>query len=70
MRNLELSDLHNPEEIIGFLHKNNNFYEAGENQAFQDYPKSLELWGKLKDGRLMLVKRWYKKSILFINTKS
>ena len=64
MKNLKLTDLHNPENITGFLHTNGNYYEADKGQGFQEYPGSIELWEKLKDGRLLRVKRWLKKSVI------
>ena len=64
MENLKINDLYNPNGITSFLHTNGNIYEAGENQGFQEYPGSIELWEKLKDGRLMRVKRWLKKSVI------
>jgi hypothetical protein len=64
-----ISELHNPNNIIGFLHVNGNEYKLNNNQGFQEYPRSLELWEKLPDGRLVLLKRWYKKSICFLMFK-
>ena len=61
---LELTDLYNPKEIKAVLLTNGNFVEATENQGWQEYPKSIELWEKLEDGRLLRVKRWLSKSIV------
>jgi len=67
MKNLELTDLHNPDGITGFVHsKNGNFYTINDNQAIQvyygkKYPSGmpmitrLEIWQKFKDGRLFKV---------------
>lgn len=60
----ELTDLHNPKEIKAVLLTNGNFVEVSENQGWQEYPKSIELWEKLEDGRLLRVKRWLSKSIV------
>lgn len=59
----KLSDLYNPKGIRGFDHKNGIRYVAGLDQNFQEYPKSIELWQEMTDGRIMLVKRWHKASI-------
>lgn len=64
--NDELSQLHNPKKIEGILLWNNGKpLEIGkdENQAFQEYPKSIELWQEVSGGRITRVKRWLKKSI-------
>ena len=61
-----LNELHNPNNIEGILLWNRGkSKEIGkaENQRFQEYPKSVELWELLKDGRLLRVQRWLKKSI-------
>ena len=58
-----LEDLHNPDNVTSFLHKNGTHYILGENQAFQIYPKSIELW-ELKHNRLFRVRRWLDKSII------
>ena len=62
-----LDDLHNPNNINGFLHINGTFIYANEskNQRFQEYPGSIELWQLLDDGRLVRLQRWLKKSTLF-----
>lgn len=67
---LSLSDLHNPNKIIGFIHNNGNRYVLWENQGFQEYPGSVELWEKLDDGRLIRIRRWLKKSISFLIYKT
>ncbi len=64
MVGLTLNDLHNPNNITGILLKNNDFIQADINQGFQEYPKSIELWEKLTDGRLLRVRRWLEKSII------
>lgn len=67
MKYLELKDLFNPNKINGFIHKDGyKVIAINENQGFQEYPKSIELWEKLEDGRLLRIQRWLKKSILFI----
>lgn len=55
---LELSDLRNPEHIKAIMLKNGNFVPAEQNQGFQILDKWVELWQKLEDGRLLMVKRW------------
>ena len=64
MEFLELKDLYNPDNIQAILTKNNDFISADEDQGFQEYPGSVELWQKLDDGRLLRVRRWLKKSII------
>lgn len=62
---MNLSDLHNPKGIEGLLLWNNgNPVEIAkeDNQAFQEYPKSIELW-QIDKGLLRRIKRWRKKSI-------
>ena len=61
---LELKDLHNPKQIEAVLFTNGDLVEASDNQGWQEYPKSVELWEMLEDGRLMRVKRWLSKSIV------
>jgi len=61
---LELTDLHNPKQIEAVLFTDGNLVETSENQGWQEYPKSIELWEKLEDGRLLRVKRWLSKSIV------
>ena len=62
--NGELTDLYNPKQIEAVLFKDGNYIEAYENQGWQEYPKSIELWEKLDDGRLFRLKRWLSKSIV------
>ena len=59
-----IKELHNPEKITGVLLKNGDFLTIGDNQGFQTYPKSIELWERLKDGRLFRIQRWLNKSII------
>ena len=68
MKQNNLSDLHNPDNIVGIIHKNGDNYIPYVKQAFQEYLKSIELWEQLPDNRLRLVKRWHKKSIVFFQT--
>ena len=58
--------LFNPNNIEGILiWKSGRSIEIakGENQAFQEYPKSVELWEQLPDGRILRVQRWLKKTV-------
>jgi len=67
MQNLTLNDLVNPREIKAVLvcnSKQNAIVEACDDQGFQEYPGSIELWQSLPDSRLLRVKRWLKKSII------
>jgi hypothetical protein len=64
MGELNLADLYNPNNISAVLINNTGVVEAGKNQGFQEYPKSVELWEKMEDGRLLRVKRWLSKSII------
>lgn len=61
-----IKDLFNPNNITSVLHNNGIHYVLGDKQGFQEYPKSIELWAELEDGRLFRYKRWLKKSIAFI----
>ena len=65
---LSLEDLHNPNKIKSFIHINGARMITFGKQGFQEYPKSIELWEQLSDGRLVLVKRWHKKSVAFFET--
>ena len=61
-----LQQLNNPKNIDGILLWNKGkCIEIGkdENQAFQEYPKSIELWQQLESGNLIRVQRWLKKSV-------
>ena len=64
MKDLELSDLYNPDRIVTVLLKDGTQITADSDQGFQIYKKCTELWQKMKDGRLMRVKRWYSKSVI------
>ena len=71
---MTLQDLNNPKNIEGILLWNNGKpIEIGkdENQSFQEYPKSIELWQQLENGNLTRVQRWLKKSVthFVINNK-
>lgn len=71
---MTLQDLNNPKKIEGILLWNSGKpIEIGknENQSFQEYPKSIELWQQLENGNLTRVQRWLKKSIthFVINNK-
>jgi len=63
---MNFKDLNNPKNIEGILLWNNGKpTEIGkdENQCFQEYPKSIELWQQLENGNLIRVQRWLKKSV-------
>ena len=65
MKDLQLADLYNPNKVAAVLHNNGKYYECDErNQAFQETGGRYEIWQKLKDGRLLLVIRWNKSSII------
>ena len=56
---LQLTDLYNPNGITSISTKY-GMIELAENQEFQEYPGSIELWQKLPDGRLIKIDRWIK----------
>ncbi len=65
MKNLTFSDLYNPnkiEAIIIWKGEKSLAYESDTNTAFQEYPRSIELWG-LHNGNLIKLQRWLKKSV-------
>jgi hypothetical protein len=64
MNFLNLSDLRNPDKTTGILLNDTTYIAVGENQGFQETKGRYELWEKLKDGRLLMVIRWNKKSVL------
>ena len=62
----ELDKLHNPKKIEGILLWNGGKpIEIGkaDDQAFQEYPGSIELWQEFEGNRITRVQRWLKKSI-------
>ena len=61
---LNLSDLHNPQKVVGIMIKNGDYFEEAPNQQWPERPGSWELWQKLDDGRLIRVQRWLKKSVI------
>lgn len=64
IQELELTDLHNPRHIDSLFHlARQHWIEKSENQGWQEYPGSVELWEKLPDGRLVRVQRWLKRSV-------
>jgi len=66
---MELSELHNPNKIESiYLMKKGNWVGHGEDQAFQEWPGSVELWQKMENGLLLRVCRWLKKSV-YISTE-
>ena len=64
MNELQLSDLHNPDKITSILTTNSGYITACKDQGFQLYPKSVELWQKMEDGRLLRVRRWTSKTLI------
>lgn len=73
MKDMTLKDLYNPNKITGIFPRydtrakfNWPVTDLDESQAFQEYPKLIELWEQLPDGRLLIVKRWRKSSIYAI----
>lgn len=67
---LMLSDLRNPRGVRAIFHgKRGIWIERGDNQGFQEYPRSWELWEKLEDGRLLRVMRWLKRSIIAVDNE-
>ena len=64
MKELQLSDLHNPRGTTAIFHCSAGFIEICKDQGFQEYPGSWELWQKMEDGRLMRVARWLKKCVV------
>lgn len=68
MEKLNLKDLHTPNNIqsIYIAYKGQltgQWIEKSDNQAFQELPKSTELW-QMIDGRLVRVQRWLNKVIV------
>ena len=60
---MNLTDLQNPNRIIGVLeYRSNHFIELADDQGFQELDKRIELWGMI-DGRLMKIKGWNKTSV-------
>lgn len=60
---LQLTDLHNPGNIIAVLeYRTNRYIEAGELQGFQVTPGKVELWG-MESGRLLKICGWLKTSV-------
>ena len=63
MNELTLADLHNPEGVTAILTTRGKYIEADDDQGWQEYPGSWELW-QIVDGGLMRVQRWLKKSVV------
>ena len=62
---MTLGDLHNPNRIERLFHlKGQHWICKSEDQGWQEYPGSVELWQKLEDGRLLRVQRWLKRSVI------
>lgn len=57
-----LADLHNPQDIRAILLDSGAYVEADDDQGWQEYPGSVELWQML-DGQLLRIQRWLKTSI-------
>ena len=65
MSHLTVADLHNPRKIVALFHlKRQVWIEAEPDQAFQEYPGSVELWQQMENGQLLRVQRWRKQSVL------
>ena len=66
MKDMTLKDLYNPNKItaIYLRDRTNAIVELNEDEGFQEYPRLIEIWQQLSDGRLFLLKRWRKSSIL------
>jgi len=60
-----LSELYNPNGIKGIWTAKMGFIVESENQSFQEFPKKVELWQMLEDGRLLKIGGWLKTSIPF-----
>lgn len=64
---LEITDLRNPDHIKAVMLKSGNIVQAETGQGFQILDKWVELWQKLEDGRLLMVKRWQRyRSVLMM----
>jgi len=59
---MTLKDLNNPEKVTAILLKNGTLVTLSQNQGFQIYPKSCELWENNKG--LFRLRRWLDKSII------
>lgn len=65
IKDLQLSDLHNPQKVVGVFLKNGDYFEAlKDTQGWQERPGSWELWQKMECGFLIRVQRWLKKSVV------
>lgn len=64
---MTLTDLHNPNKVDMLFHlKNQVWICKSEDQAWQEYPGSVELWQALSEqgGRIVRVQRWLKRSVI------
>ena len=62
---MTLADLHNPNKVEQLFHlKRQVWICKSEDQGWQEYPGSVELWQKVEDGRLLRVQRWLKRSVI------
>ena len=61
---LTLQDLHNPKKITRLFHfKRQHWIVKADDQGWQEYPRSVELWQKMDDGKLIRIQRWLKTSV-------
>ena len=61
---MTLADLHNPNKVDRLFHlKGQHWICKSEDQAWQEYPGSVELWQAI-DSRLIRVQRWLKRSVI------
>jgi hypothetical protein len=63
---MNLSELYNPQKITCIALKKGTYVEPCDNQAFQEYPKSVELWQDMGNGCILRVQRWFKKSVTHV----
>ena len=64
--NQTLNDLHNPQNITDIFLKSGKHIGKDDDQQWQEWPGSMELWQLLSGGRLYRVQRWLKKSITHV----
>ena len=69
MPRLTLTDLSNPNDIQELFHLNRQHWIGHDSdQAFQEMPKTVELWQRV-DAGIMMVQRWRKSTVLCYNGK-
>jgi len=67
MKDLQLSDLHNPNNITEIFLRNGPVVGIKPGfTAFQELKKSVEIWEKMPDGRLLKVVGFNKSSISYV----